>query len=70
MKNNPNSPKLTYSIDEVAQKLSLGRNTIYNLLNNGELKSLRIGARRVIPADEITRLLNHSRVSESPAKRD
>jgi excisionase family DNA binding protein len=69
MNANPNpSTRQAYSIEETAQQLSVGRNTIYNLLNNGELKSLRIGARRVIPANEITRLLNESRVSEGPQK--
>ncbi len=71
MTTNSNHPaRQAYSIEETAQQLSVGRNTIYNLLNNGELKSLRIGARRVIPANEITRLLNESRVSEGPAKAD
>ncbi len=64
--NNPT--RQAYSIEETAHRLSVGRNSVYNLLNTGELKSLRIGARRLIPADEITRLLNESRASEGPQK--
>ncbi len=70
MKTNSDGAKRAYSIDETAHQLSIGRNSVYNLINAGELKSLRIGARRVIPVDEITRLLNQSRVAGSPAKAD
>ena len=37
------------SVDDLCQALNIGRNTAYKLLNNGEIKSIRIGKIHKIP---------------------
>jgi excisionase family DNA binding protein len=40
---------LLLNIKEVAQLLSLGRSTVYELLNKGELPSIKCGTARRVP---------------------
>ena len=37
------------SVEEVMEMLRLGRVTIYNLLKKGEIKSLKVGWKYIIP---------------------
>lgn len=37
------------SVEEVMEMLRLGRVTIYNLLKKGEIKSLKVGRKYIIP---------------------
>ena len=54
--------KLLLNVDEGASLLGLGRSRFYALLASGELQSLKIGRRRLIPRQAllelITRLAN------------
>lgn len=45
------SSKLAYSIKEAAQALGICRSTVYELMNSGEIKTFKIGQRRLISAD-------------------
>ncbi len=49
--------RLVYSPTEVAELLSVSRQTIYNLMDRGELPSYRIGRSRRIHIDAINALL-------------
>ncbi len=40
--------KIFYNVPEVACALGIGRTTVYELMKSGELKSAKIGDRRVI----------------------
>jgi excisionase family DNA binding protein len=41
--------KLLYTVEEVAEMLSVSRHTIYKLVKDGELESVKVrGARRVL----------------------
>ncbi|MGH3710483.1 MAG: excisionase family DNA-binding protein [Pseudonocardiaceae bacterium] len=42
--------KLAYSIDEAFLALSIGRTQLFDLLRRGEITSVKIGRRRLIPA--------------------
>jgi excisionase family DNA binding protein len=48
--------KLLYSIPEAAKALSLGRSSIYRLINDGALAVVRLGRRTLIRAASIRRL--------------
>ena len=37
-----------FSIDQVMERLGVGRNTIFNLLSSGQLRSVKLGRRRMI----------------------
>lgn len=45
--------KVGYSIEEAAQSLGVGRTTVYDLMSSGELESVKVGRRRIIPVDAI-----------------
>jgi excisionase family DNA binding protein len=53
--------KITYSIDEFMQASSLGRTTVYELLGSGQLDSVKVGRRRIIPADSVRAFLESRR---------
>jgi excisionase family DNA binding protein len=40
--------KLVYSVTEAAALLSVGRTTVYQLIGSGELRSVKIGTRRLV----------------------
>ncbi len=48
------------SVNEAASVLGLGRTKIYQLLNSGDLKSARIGARRLVEFASAERFARHS----------
>jgi len=45
--------KLAYSIEEACKASSLGRTTIYSHLTAHRLHSVRVGGRRLIPAESL-----------------
>lgn len=48
------------TIPEVARKLRIGKNTVYKMLNSGEIPSVRCGNRWRIPAKALENwLINH-----------
>jgi excisionase family DNA binding protein len=49
--------KLTYSVEEAAQALSLGRNTVYEAVRCGQIPAIRVGRRVLIPAAALERWL-------------
>jgi excisionase family DNA binding protein len=50
-------PPLTTSISEAAKALSLGRTSIYELINAGRLETIKIGRRRLVKVGSIQALL-------------
>lgn len=48
--------RLAYSPAEAANSIGVARQTIYNLMQRGELRSVKIGRSRRIPASEVERL--------------
>lgn len=49
--------RLCYSCREVAQLLSLSRNSVYQGVLTGEIPSIRVGKRVLIPRVQLERLL-------------
>ena len=45
------------SIKEAAQACGLSRATLYRLLNDGKLTTIKVGARRLVPVASIDALL-------------
>jgi len=52
------SAKVTYSIKQVAERLSLHRSTILRLLHDGQLGYCRVGTRMLIPAENLQSFVN------------
>lgn len=53
--------KLLFTPSEAAAVLGIGRSKIYELLNDGQLTSVRIDRCRRIPADELVALVERLR---------
>ena len=60
----PTVPRHSYSLDEAAQSLGLSRRTLYHLMDAGKLSTVKLGKRRLVPAQELERLI---RPTESAA---
>lgn len=46
-------PRVLLSVEQAAERLSIGRTTVYRLIKTGELQSVRVGRLRRIPADAL-----------------
>jgi excisionase family DNA binding protein len=49
--------KLLHSIDETLETCDIGRTKFYELVAAGELKTVRIGRRRLVSHDELQRFV-------------
>lgn len=45
----PAAPALLLTVNEAAQALRLSRSQVYNLVNRGELQTVKIGSSRRVP---------------------
>ena len=52
------APRLAYRIDEAAERVGVSRVTIYKLIGEGKLKTVKIGRCRLIPASALHALAN------------
>jgi excisionase family DNA binding protein len=48
--------RYAYSLDEAGESLGMSRPGVYGLIRAGKLKTLKLGRRRLVPADELRRL--------------
>ncbi len=51
---------LTLRVEDLMPILGIGRNTAYELVRSGQIKSIRIGRNIRIPKAEVLTFLNHS----------
>jgi excisionase family DNA binding protein len=49
-------PRLAYSLNESAHAIGLSRRMLYQLIDSGELRTIKLGRRRLVPRDELERL--------------
>jgi excisionase family DNA binding protein len=50
------SERLTFSVQEFAETIGVGGQTVYDAIARGEIRHVRIGRRIVIPRDVLTDL--------------
>lgn len=53
--------KLAYSVPEAAEAVSLSKGYLWDLVLKGEIRSVKIGKRRLIPADALQEFLAGAR---------
>lgn len=63
MTNDSPTPRVLLTVEEAADRLSLGRTTTYALVRSGELRSVQIGRLRRVPADALAEYV--SRLSQA-----
>ena len=59
----PMTPRLAYSVDEAAHLLSVGRDSIYELIRTGQLRTFKIGARRLVALRDIEAFVDQAEAS-------
>ncbi len=59
--------RLAYSITAATEAVSIGRSTLYKEISSGRLKSLKIGGRTLIAAEDLTAWLDTYRQSARAA---
>lgn len=47
------SERLTYSIDEAAEAIGVGRGSAYELVRRGDLRTVRVGRRVLVPREAV-----------------
>ena len=57
------TPKRTATVEEAARLLGISRTTAYECVHRGEIRSIRIGRRILIPLNVIDELLTPARTS-------
>lgn len=57
--------RITYSVDEVAQMLGISRGLAYEMVARGELPSVRLGRRLLIPCRAFERWLDEAVAPQS-----
>jgi excisionase family DNA binding protein len=55
------APPLLHSVEEVMVMTNLGRSVIYEKLKTGEIESVKVGARRLIPHDAVLQFVSELR---------
>lgn len=51
---NPGHLRVLLTVEEAAERLSIGRTNMYALIKSGQVASVRIGHLRRVPADALT----------------
>lgn len=51
---------LTVTVNTATKALGVGRTTIYELMNSGQLQTLKIGRRRLVKTDSIRALVDQA----------
>jgi excisionase family DNA binding protein len=57
--------KLGYGIEEAAGRCGWGRTTMCDLIRRGEVESIKVGRRRIIPHDALVAFLDRMRAQQS-----
>jgi excisionase family DNA binding protein len=50
--------RLAFRVDDFCRAIGICRSNFYNLLKAGEIRTVVIGGRRLVPATEVERLLS------------
>lgn len=57
MKDSPQTEPLAHSPDSAAKRIGTNTRAVYHLIATGELKSFKLGKRRLVPDTECQRLV-------------
>ena len=57
--NTASSVRQTYTVEEVAEILGIGRNSTYEAIRRGEIPAIRLGRRLVVSKAALKRLLRN-----------
>lgn len=58
--------KIGYTVEEAAAALGVGRTVMYELLD-GQIESVKVGRRRIVPVDALTAFMDKLRAEQKAA---
>lgn len=56
----PPPTETVLTVEEAAERLKISKSLVYKAIADGQIKSLLIGRRRLVPASEIQRLIEEA----------
>lgn len=59
--------KLLYQVKEAAERINLGRSTVYTLIRTGQIESVKVGRKRLIASAALDEFVARVRAAQSPA---
>lgn len=59
------SAPLAHRIPDACQRIGLGRSSLYELIKAGQLKTVRIAGRTLVPESELQRLVAEAQAVQS-----
>ena len=59
---------LAHRIPEACQRIGVGRSSLYELIKSGQLKTVRICGRTLVPESELQRLLAEAKARAGVSK--
>jgi excisionase family DNA binding protein len=51
---------VVYRVDEAAEALRISRDTIYELIRSGRLRTIKVGSRRLVPLVALTEYVTNA----------
>lgn len=54
------------SIDRAAEACGIGRTALYGAIGRGEIRTVKVGRRRLVPSDAIAALVEPTRAADIP----
>ena len=63
--NNKIELPMLFTVEQVAQILGIGRSTVFQLIKNDQIESIRLGRSRRIPVDAMQNYVNELRAERS-----
>lgn len=61
--------KLAYNTEEACNTLSIGRTVLFDLMRRGEIVSVKVGRRRLIPASSLNGYLDRLVTEQTGAEK-
>lgn len=52
--------QIAFSVPKAAGRLGIGKSTLWGLIYQGKLKTIRIGTRRLVPDSELQRIVSEA----------
>lgn len=59
--------RIVLTVEQAAERLSVGRSTMYGLVSSGAVESVKIGQLRLIPVDALVRYVEGLRTDKGGA---
>jgi excisionase family DNA binding protein len=53
----PNEPPLAHQIPAACHRVGLGRTTMYELIKQGRIRTIKVGTRTLVPESELQRFI-------------